>query len=350
MSASRGRGRAALRRLCVALLPALAWPAWPAWASGAAAADPASGASPWLAHCLHEQALQPAASAPVLLRDALGRELALSRPPQRIVTIFSSNTELVAYLGLTGRIVGVEDYTRYPAAVLGLPKVGGRLGFSVDAVTALAPELVIVTPARQAAHQLVEPMQRIGVPVMVLLSRSVGEVLDNLRLVARAAGVPQRGQCLAAQLQARLDRIARSVPPEAAPSAVLITGRMGNGMLLVARPGSYTAEAVELAGARHALQGLGPLAQVSPEAVLAAAPEVLLFAGTQAAFDELLQSPGWRDLPAVRAGRTLTVARAEFLIPGPRTIDGIEKLFQALYPQRAGQLLPGAAQAASTPP
>ncbi|MDP1465503.1 ABC transporter substrate-binding protein, partial [Klebsiella pneumoniae] len=94
---------------------------------------------------------------------------------------FASNTELVAALGLLDRVVGVEDFTRFPPGVERIPKVGGRLGFSVDAVVARQPDLVIVTPARQAAHQLVDPMERIGVPVMVLLSRSLAEVMDNLR-------------------------------------------------------------------------------------------------------------------------------------------------------------------------
>ena len=37
------------------------------------------------------------------------------------------------------------------------------------------------------------------------------------------------------------------------PRAVMITGRVGNGLLLVARPGTYTGDAIELAGGRFAL-------------------------------------------------------------------------------------------------
>ena len=272
-------------------------------------------------------------AAPIEVRDALGRRVVLPAAPQRLVTIFASNTELVAALGMADRIVGVEDYTRFPPEVAGRPKVGGRLGFSVDAVVAQRPDLVIVTPARQAAQQLVDPMERIGVPVIVLLSRSVGEVLDNIRLVGRATGVPERGEALAASLQQRLDRVAAQVAGRPALRAVMITGRIGNGMLLVARGDTYTGEAMLKAGSRFALAGRGAVPQVSPEAVLASDPDVLLFAGTRAALDELVRLPGWRDLRAVRDGRALTVSRSEFLIPGPRTIDGIESLARTLHPQ-----------------
>lgn len=284
-------------------------------------------------------ALLPGAAAragiPIHLRDALDREVLLPAPAQRIVTIFSSNTELVASLGLMQRIVGVEEYTRFPPEVATLPKVGGRLGFSIDAVVAQRPDLVIVTPARQAANQLVDPMERIGVPVMVLLSRSLDEVMGNVRLVAQAAGVDARGAALVQSLQQRLRAVDEQVADQPAPRALMVTGRMGNGMLLVARPGTYTNEAVLRAGARHAIPGTGALAQVSPEAALAADPDVLLFAGAQAGLDELTRRPGWRDMRAVRARRAITVARAEFLIPGPRTFDGIETL--ARWILRTGQ-------------
>ena len=272
---------------------------------------------------------------PIEVRDALGRTVVLPAPPQRLVTIFASNTELVSALGLVDRIVGVEAYTRFPLEAAAKPKVGGRLGFSVVAVVAQRPDLVIVTPARQAANQLVDPMERFGVPVIVLLSRSVGEVLDNIRLVGRATGVPERGDALAQSLQARLDRVTQQVAGRSAPRIVMVTGRVGNGMLLVARSDTYTGEAMVMAGGRFAIAGRGAIAQVSPEAILASDPDVLLFAGTQAALNDLIELPGWRDMRAVRAQRAVTVSRSEFLIPGPRTIDGIESLARWLHPAKA---------------
>src|SRR6266446_2407712 len=144
-----------------------------------------------------------AAAEPITVRDAFDRVVTLLAPPQRIVTIFASNTEMVAALGLADRIVGIEAYTRYPPEILDRPLVGGRLGFSVDAVAGLRPDLVVVTPARQAAHQLVDPMERIGVPIIVLMQRSVAEIFANIRLLGRVAGVPDRGEEVARDLEAR---------------------------------------------------------------------------------------------------------------------------------------------------
>ncbi|APX85085.1 ABC transporter substrate-binding protein [Methylorubrum extorquens] len=275
----------------------------------------------------------PAMAEPIRLTDALSRAVELPAAPRRVVTIFSSNTELVAALGLTDRIVGIDAFTRYPPEAATKPVVGGRLGFSVDAVVAQNPDLVLVTPARQAAHQLLVPMERLGLPVIVLTSRSLGEVLGNIRLVGRALGEAERGETVAAGLEARLAAVARRLAGTVCPRTILVTGRLGNGLLLVARQDSYTGDALVRAGACPALANRG-IAQVSPEAVLAADPDVLLLAGQEWELAELTARLGFREMRAVQAGRAHTLPRAEFLIPGPRTVDGIERLAALLHPHQ----------------
>jgi len=85
------------------------------------------------------------------------------------------------------------------------------------------------------------------------------------------------------------------------------------------------------AGGRFGLES-GTIAQVSPEAILNADPDVLLWAGNERDLKDLIAQPGWRDMRAVRSGRARTVSRVELLIPGPRTIDGIEHLAAIFHP------------------
>ena len=277
----------------------------------------------------------PAHAEPVTVHDAFNREVTLAAPPQRIVPIFASNTEIVASLGLADRIVGIEAYTRYPREVLDRPLVGGRLGFSVDAIVALNPDLLVVTPSRQAANQLIDPMQRLGIPIVVLLQRDVAEIMANIRLMARIAGIGPRGEEVAGAFEARLARVKARVAGLKPPSTIMITGRLGNGLMLVAREGTYTGDAMALAGARFALPGTARIAQVSPEAILNADPDVLLWAGSERDLKDLIARPGWSDMRAVKSGRAHAVTRPQLLIPGPRTIDGIEALAALFHPPAA---------------
>ncbi|MBV8924798.1 MAG: ABC transporter substrate-binding protein [Bradyrhizobium sp.] len=207
---------------------------------------------------------------------------------------------------------------------------------SVDTTIALRPDLVVVTPARQAAFQLVDPMERLGVPTIVLMQRNVAEIFSNLRLLGRAVGLPERGEAVAQALETRLARTieeVRNLPP---PSVVMIRGSVGNGLLLVAQSDSYTGDAIRLAGGRFALAD-PTIAEVSLEAIFDADPDILLYAGSQKDLDDLLAQPWWQVLRAVRLQRVYAVNRAELLIPGPRTISGIEHLAAILHPRASLQ-------------
>ena len=113
----------------------------------------------------------------------------------------------------------------------------------------------------------------------------------------------------------------------------MITGQLGNGLMLVAREGTYTGDAIVHAGGSFGLPGTIALAQVSPEAILQADPDVLLFAGSTQGLKDLIAQPGWSRMRAVKAGQARAVARVELLIPGPRTFDGIEHLAAIFHPE-----------------
>lgn len=278
--------------------------------------------------------LVPSAQAETLVvRDALDRTVMFAAPPQRIIPIFASNTEIVTALGLANRVVGIEAYTRYPKEILDRPLVGGRLGFSVDAVVNLHPDFLIVTPSRQAANQLIDPMERLGIPIVVVLTRSVAEILSNIRLVAKIAAIVPRGNEMVSALEARMTRVQERVAGRPKPTVIMITGQLGNGLMLVAREGTYTGDAIVRAGGRFGLPGTIALAQVSPEAILQADPDVLLFAGTRQGLADLIGRPGWSEMRAVKGKRAHAVSRVELLIPGPRTFDGIEHLAALFHPE-----------------
>jgi len=278
----------------------------------------------------------PLCAEPVGVQDAYGRVVTIPTPPQRIIPVYSSNVELVAALGLADRIVGIEGFTRYPPEILNRPSIGGRLGISVDAVVALQPDLVIVTPARQAVFQLVDPMERLGIPIIILMQRNVAEIFANIRLLGRATGVPDRGEALAASLEARLAQIKHRIEGLPQPRVVMIRGRVGNGLLLIAQADTYTGDAIVLAGGRFALSGNSPISQVSPEAIIDSDPDFLLYAGAQQELNDLVTNPGWSEMRAVREHRAVVVNRGELLIPGPRTVAGVEHLAAIFHPSVAG--------------
>lgn len=272
--------------------------------------------------------------ASVVVHDGYNRSVTIHQPPTRIVSLFASNTELLAALGLEPQIVGIEDYTHYPPGIRdNRTIVGGRLGFSAEAIARLRPDLVILTPARGAADSLIRPMSLTGTPVLILMHKDVEQIFTNLDLLGTAAGVAPRAQATISELRRRLARVQESNQDRQPLRVYLELGDNDRGALQTVREGTYTADALRLAGAQNVFAGLNGITQVSGEAVIRANPEVILVARTDTDVSRIANRPGWANIDAVRNGRVYVVDRAQLLIPGPRVVDGVEQIARLLYAQ-----------------
>jgi ABC-type Fe3+-hydroxamate transport system substrate-binding protein len=123
------------------------------------------------------------------LHDDLGRELLFVHPPQRIVSLVPSDTHSVIALGAGERLVGRTSYCESPEA-RGVPVVGGTKDVDVEAVLALAPQLVIANQEENTRPVLEALAARL--PVLVSLPRRVEQGLAHLARLARILGVAER--------------------------------------------------------------------------------------------------------------------------------------------------------------
>jgi len=286
----------------------------------------------------------------------------------RIVSLLPSATEIVCELGLGDRLVGVTHECDYPPFVKTLPKVtrtliphdapssaidalvreklkGARALYSLDleVLERLRPELIVTQALCDVCAVAEEEVTAAacslpGAPRVVNLEpMRLSEVYDCLRLVGDAAGIPERAAATVARLEARVAEVEqRSREIRERPRVALLEW--------IDPPfgcGHWSPEIVRLAGGVEVIGREGEPSRTTPwSQFVAAAPEVLVVAccGFDAARTRqdlplLASYPGFRELPAVRAGRVYLVdGNAYFSRPGPRLVDSLEILAHALHP------------------
>ena len=135
----------------------------------------------------HPVAAQPAAAPSV--QDDRGRTIVLRATPQRIVSLLPSLTETVCELGACERLVGTDRYSNWPAAVRGLPKLGGLEDAQVERIAALKPDLILVANA----PRLIERLESLGLPVLMLIPHSLDDARRVAGIVGAALGDPAAG-------------------------------------------------------------------------------------------------------------------------------------------------------------
>jgi ABC-type Fe3+-hydroxamate transport system substrate-binding protein len=76
--------------------------------------------------------------------DQLARKVKIGHSPQRIISLVPSQTELLFFLGLSARIVGITKFCIHPAKECAQKtKVGGTKNFRFDIIDQLQPDLII---------------------------------------------------------------------------------------------------------------------------------------------------------------------------------------------------------------
>src|SRR5262245_41143448 len=86
------------------------------------------------------------AAACVTCTDAAGRKVTIATPPERLISLAPSNTEILYALGLASKLVAVDDFTDYPAEAKNLPKIGGlNAAYNFEQIVALKPDLIFAS-------------------------------------------------------------------------------------------------------------------------------------------------------------------------------------------------------------
>ncbi|MGH7895576.1 MAG: ABC transporter substrate-binding protein, partial [Candidatus Binatia bacterium] len=250
-------------------------------------------------------------------------------PATRVVTLAPSATETVFALGAGERVVGVCAQCDYPEAAARVPKVGGYLTPSVEAVLGARPDLVVAVPS-PGNREAVRAIERAGVRVLVVQDRMLDDLWTSIGSIADVLGIPAAGGRLVADVQGRLDAIRVRVASQPRVRVLLV---VGHSPLIVAGGGTLQGELVEVAGGTNVAADVGAAwPQISLEVVVARAPEVILDAamGTEAGGRELFAALS--TVPAVVHGRIVTVPPDVLFRAGPRVPEAAAALADAIHP------------------
>jgi iron complex transport system substrate-binding protein len=261
-------------------------------------------------------------AAPALAAESVLR-LGPRLPPrvERVVTIAPSLTETVLKLGAGATLVGVSRFDEDPA-VAKLPRVGGFIDPSIEAVVALKPQLVVVQMA-PGNRQAVEKMAELGISVIALPLTTTRDVLAAITEIGAALGAAEKAKELIASIEQTRERVrVEGKQQKTRPRVMLVYGFKP---LVVAGPGSFADELLSDTGAVNvAAKAPNAYPVFSLERAVAEQPDVVIDCAMaddgREETRKLVSKPRWVKLPS----RAL-------LQPGPSLGAGLLELQAAIY-------------------
>lgn len=269
----------------------------------------------------------------VTLQDDRQQNVEMAKPPQRIVSLLPSLTETVCALGQCHKLVGLDRYSNWPESVRQLPRMGGGLDPSIEAVVAQRPDLVLMATSARGA----ERFESLGLKVLMLEPRTHADVQRVLHTVAQALGVPQaQSDAVWRQIDAGVVAAAQSLPPQVRGQKIYVEVSPAP---YGASESSFIGETLTRLGLRNILPAnLGPFPKINPEFVVRAQPDVIMAGDSSRA--SMLQRPGWTQLKAIKSGKVCAFSSEEsdmLVRAGPRMAEGARLMVQCLQRTAGGK-------------
>lgn len=257
-------------------------------------------------------------------------------PPQRIVAAGGDMTEIVFALGHGDRIVAVDSTSVWPPEAKALPQVGYYRRLAPEGVLSLSPDLLLAG-ADVGPAGAVEVLESAGVAVAVApRAASLDEIADKIRFVGRAIGDEPGAEALAAGFSEALAAAVGATARIKTRPRVLFVLSIRGGAPIVGGDGSSADLMIRAAGGENAAAGVAGYKPMAREAVIAAAPDVIVMTEAHAAhnggLDEVMSRPDIALTPAGESGRGAMLDAILLLGLGPRAPEGVRALAEAIHP------------------
>lgn len=285
---------------------------------------------------------------PVTVKDMAGREVTLEKQPERIVSGYYISSSACIALGLTDKMVGIEDksakrpiYKLAAPALIDLPNVGSAKAFDLEACIATEPDLVIL-PMKQ--KDTAQTLQEMGIATLLVLPESHEQLIEMFTLIGTATNTVKQAEKLISYYNTKLSAVTeltRDIPDDEKP--VVYLGSTSD-ILRTAPKEMYQASLITTAGGKNAgdvLEG-SSWTDIDNETFLTMNPDIIViptdnFAVSSPDYtaEDVMNNPTFSDVTAVKnsAVYQMPVGYEAWDSPVPSGILGTLWMLKTLHPE-----------------
>ena len=285
---------------------------------------------------------------PVTVKDMAGREVTLEKQPERIVSGYYISSSACIALGLTDKMVGIEDkstkrpiYKLAAPALIDLPNVGSAKAFDLEACIATEPDLVIL-PMKQ--KDTAQTLQEMGIATLLVLPESHEQLIEMFTLIGTATNTVKQAEKLISYYNTKLSAVTeltRDIPDDEKP--VVYLGSTSD-ILRTAPREMYQASLITTAGGKNAgdvLEG-SSWTDIDNETFLTMNPDIIViptdnFAVSSPDYtaEDVMNNPTFSDVTAVKnsAVYQMPVGYEAWDSPVPSGILGTLWMLKTLHPE-----------------
>lgn len=272
-----------------------------------------------------------------------GREVTVSKAPEKVLTLGPNCTELFAALGLSDQVVGrsLVNHSRGP-----LPEYADAVNAIPQLNYSSATREAILTSGADFIYALdweisdegcnIEEAESYGMTVYVNSASTLEEQYEEILDIGEIFGIEDRAEAFVEDQKARISAVQEKIADQE-PVRVLVYDS-GNDGVFTCSGVNFESLLVGLAGGENLFDDLSEKqwVTVSYEEVLAREPDIILIhdydsPSVEEKIAEIKSNPTLSKLDCVKNERFATIT-LESVLPGDRMAYAVERMAAAFYP------------------
>ena len=258
------------------------------------------------------------------ITDDLGRRIKIPVRVERAVSLAPNLTENIFAVGAGDRLVGVTSFCNYPAEAQEVQKVGDTISPNIETIIALKPQIVFVSTASQI-ETFTKTLETQGITVFVTNPKDLNGVLANLKQLGEIFGTEEKANALIGELQKRIAAVDARVRDKAKTKTFV---QISKEPLFTIGKESFLTEIIERAGGASVTRDVATAyPKISKETALALDPEVIVLSESP---DNTEPNEVFKNSPALKNGKVFKIGADILSRPGPRIVDALEQIAEAL--------------------
>lgn len=277
---------------------------------------------------------QQQATFPVTITDATGKDIVLEAPPERIISLIPSNTEILFGLGLNDKIVGVNDNDDYPPEVADKEKVGST-EFNIEQIIALQPDIVFAHESGMASlGGAMDQLEAAGVKVFVVTNASdFNDIYTTIEQLGRATGKLPEAQKTIANMKAKVEEVQAKLQ-DVKPKKVFVE-ISDEPEIYTPGKNTFMQEMLDMIHTENIAADTDGWFKMDAEQIITKNPDVIVVTYNYVPdiVTKIPQRAGFETITAVKNKAIVQVDENMTSRQGPRLADGLEELAKAIYPE-----------------
>lgn len=272
--------------------------------------------------------------------DDRGKVIELTQPPERIVSLAPSCTEILFALSLSQKIVGVTAYCNFPEEALYKEKIGTITEVDLERLLSLQPNLVVASSLN--SQELLGRLEELGIPVFLLDPKNIEETLLDIEKLAKICGVAQKGELLVNNLREQIKKVEEKTNNLKEEQKPLVFHMIWHQPIWTAGKGTFVNELIEKAGGKNVASDLEGYSSIELEELLRRNPDIITVVENHGdaqnlPYQFLLQDERLQSLKAVREGKIFRVDSDIVSRTGPRIVQALEIFAKIIHPEIFGE-------------